>query len=478
MTATRKRTRRVLLALGLASLLALSLLVPVGASSHREAPLISKDPVADNTDVYAFMTGENLENLTIVSNWIPLEEPASGPNFWKFGDDVLYEVEIDNNGDSFTDIEYEFRFATTIKNPNTFLYNTGPITFNAEEETYDGLNIEQRYSVTEVRNGHRETLASGLLTPPVRVGVRSTDTVVPYEELAQAAVHEIELPEGKMKVFAGQRDEAFPVDLGSIFDLGGLRPFNPFHLIPLPEEPGINTTTGFNVHSIVMEIPKERVVEDDPVIGLYSTTYRRKTRVFRDDENFRLEGSGPWVQISRLGNPLVNEVVIPLGMKDEFNHTEAPDDERFLEFILDPILGELLPVLYPDVIEVPEPPRNDLVTIFLTGIPGLNQPENVVPSEMLRINTNLPSGFPNGRRLGEDVVDIELRAVAGIFCDVKEKGPGCEGFTLEGSPFNVFPNNALSDGVSGNDMPFLEQFPYMPTPHSGYDHIHDHSNRD
>jgi len=459
---------RALLVLGLASSLILASLVPVGASSHREAPLITEDPVADSTDLYAFMKGEN---LVIVSNWIPLEEPGGGPNFYKFGDDVLYKINIDNDGDARDDLVYEFRFKTRINNKETFLYNTGPITFS--DGKYQNLNLLQTYSVTEVKDGMRKVLRSGLRTPPNRVGPRSTPD---YANLASKAVHN--LGDG-IKVFAGQRDEVFPVDLGSIFDLGGLRPLNGFHAIPGPTDTtGIDTTSGYNVHSIVMSIPKDEVIADDPVLGIYTTTYRRKYRTYTNG-GATLDHSGPWVQVSRLGMPLTNEVVIPLGKKDRFNASKPTNDGQFLNYVVDPELGKLVPFLYsPSGIQVPGAPRNDLVTIFLTGIPGINQPMNVVPSEMLRINTSLPSGFPNGRTLQDDVVDVALQAVAGIFCDSASGNPadGCTGASFA-SPFNVFPNNAITDGVSGNDRAFLANFPYMPLPHSGYDHKHDHSNK-
>ena len=467
MSLARRRLPVVLVVLGLAAALFMALLSPIGASSHREAPLITEDPVADNTDVYAWMKGEN---MVVVANWIPLEEPAGGPNFFKFGDDVLYEINIDNDGDAKDDVVYEFRFTTKIKNPNTFLYNTGPI------ETLDDAdwNMVQTYTVSEVKNGRRTKLGSGLFSPPNNIGPRSTPN---YENLAAQAVYS--LP-GGIKVFAGQRDEVFPVDLGSIFDLGGLRPLNNFHLLPLDAESGIDATTGYNVHSIVMEIPASRLVDDDPVLGVYSTTYRRQTRVFAFGDGSKPFHLGDWVQVSRLGMPLVNEVVIPLGKKDRFNASEPRDDAQFLNFVVDPELGRLIPALYGSSgIQVPQAPRNDLVTIFLTGIPGINQPKNVKPSEMLRINTTLPSGFPNGRTLQDDIVDTSLQAVAGVFCDSDSGDPadGCAGASFD-SPFNVFPNNALNDGATGNDRPFLTGFPYMPTPHQGYDHVHDHTNSD
>lgn len=446
-----------------------------GASSHRDAPLIAQDPVADNTDVYAFVAPDAPNHVTLISNFIPLQEPASGPNFFNFGEDVLYEINVDNDGDASAELRYQFRFATTVKDGNTPLYNEGPITFSGGQ--YNNLNVQQSYTVTEVRNGVSTVLASNVLVPPANVGPRSTPN---YAALAAAAVKTIDLPEGQMRVFAGPRDEAFPVDLGSIFDLGALRPLNGAHLIPLAAGAGVNATTGYNVHSIAIQVPKGRIIESEPVIGVHSTASRRQTTT-RSASGAPVS-SGDWVQISRLGMPLVNEVVVPLAAKDTFNGTPlSSGDSAFLPIVQNPRLGQLLPVLYPGAFAgcYPTAPRNDLVTIFLTGIPGINQPANVVPSEQLRLNTSTAptpylrqnplgllagqaDGFPNGRRLIDDVVDIELQAVAGA--------------TPVGQCAGKSPNNALGDGVSGNDRPFLATFPYLPHPHQGFEHQHDSGN--
>ena len=417
--------------------------------------------------------------MTLIANWIPLEAPGGGPNFYKFGDDVLYRINIDNDGDAHDDIVYEFRFKTTIQNQQTFLYNTGPI----RSLTDPNFNVRQSYSVTRYDRHGKKVLATNLATPPVNVGERSTPN---YEALASTAIYT--LPDGS-KVFAGQRDDPFFVDLGSVFDLLGLRPLNPAHLIPLPAAPGVDGLKG-------LEHPYDRVAgaEDavDPrwqrgsdstnpnsIIGVYSTTLRRKVNIDKhhdhdgdddqDGDDHDIAKAGDWVQVSRLGMPLVNEVVIPLAKKDRFNASDPHDDAQFGGFVLNPEPARLIPVLYPGV-HVPASPRNDLVAIFLTGITGLNQPPHVRPAELLRLNMGVaPSaspnrlgllagqadGFPNGRRLGDDVVDIELRALAG------------------GTPFtpsfNVSPNNALTDGVDANDKPFLRTFPYVPSPTPGYE---------
>jgi hypothetical protein len=472
--------KRPLLALGgiigFGSILASSSLLTAEASSHREAPLITEDPVADNTDTYAFIAPNAPDKVTLIANWIPLEDPAGGPNFHRFGDDVLYAFEIDNNGDAVADIEYQFRFHTTVKNADTWLYNTGPITpvLNSllKATDFNNLNVQQSYSITRVKNGVSKTIASNLLVAPANIGPRSTPD---YENgIARSVIYSAG---GGRNVFAGPRDDPFFVDLGSVFDLGGLRPLNPAHLLPLPAAPGRDGLKAFNTHTIALQVPISEVTAGDPTIGVWSATYRRMSRVFQGGDGANLVHSGDWVQVSRLGMPLVNEVVIPLGQKDQFNATEPSGDGAFAGSVVDPELGHLIPALYPGAFSCfPTAPRDDLVTIFLTGIPGLNQPAGIVGSEQIRLNTSIAptpfasqnrlgllsgqlDGFPNGRRLVDDVTDIELQAVAGA--------------TPLGACNGVSPNNALTDGVDANDKPFKPTFPYLASPHQGYDHSHD-----
>jgi hypothetical protein len=439
-------------------------LVPSGASSHREAPLITQDPVADNTDVYAFRSPDAPNTVTLVANWIPFEEPAGGPNFFHFGDDVLYQIHVDNNADAEPDVTYEWRFTTEIQNPNTFLYNTGPITSINDPD----FNYRQYYDLSVVRGGVRTTLGTHLAVPPDNIGPRSTPN---YEAVAAQGVQTL----GAVKTFAGQRDDPFYVDLGSAFDLLGLRPFNTAHVIPLPTEAGKDGLGGYNVHSIAIQVPISDLITGpgQPTIGVYSQTKRQQTRVLSPTgPGTAPRNQGSFVNVSRLGMPLVNEVVVPLGKKDAFNASEPRDDGAFLGLVQDPEPARLIPVLYPGV-TVPPAPRSDLVAIFLTGLPGLNQVANGKPSEMIRLNTSIAvtgspnpmgvlagdnQGFPNGRRLGDDVVDIELRALA-----------GATPFT---PTFNKGPNNSLGDGVNANDKPFLTAFPYVATPHQGYENLH------
>ncbi len=445
--------RRVLPALGVSAGILAGAMGMAGASSHREAPLSSQDPVTDLTDVYAFVSPDAPDTVTLIANVIPFEQPAGGPNFYRFGDDVLYQLNVDNDGDARADKRYQFRFTTTTANPGTFLYNTGQV------KSFDDpdLNIRQTYTLTEVdEHGRSRVLGRNLPVAPTNVGERSTPD---YE--ASLGAPAVQQASNGIKTFAGPRDDAFFVDLGSIFDLAGLRPFNPAHLIPLPAEDGEDYVAGLNVHTLALQIPKDRLVDDDPVIGVWATTYRKTTRVADDDGT--LKSSGDWVQVSRLGQPLVNEVVIPVGKKDRFNASRPSQDAQFLDHVIKPELANLIPVLYPGV-KVPTQVdaglgvggREDIATIFLTGIPGVNQPENVKPAEMLRLNTGVAqSGFPNGRTLTDDVVDIEIRALAGA--------------TAFSPEFNVSPNKDLGDGVAANDVPLAKAFPYLASPKAGTD---------
>src|SRR5262245_4864514 len=265
-------------------------MVPGTASSHREAPLISQDPTADNTDVYAFVSPDRPDSVTIIANYIPLEQPAGGPNFPAFDDNALYEIHIDNDGNGKDDITYQFRFHTETRNPNTFLYNTGPIDSLNDPD----WNRPQTYTVTRVKGSGRDVLGKDIPTPPDNIGPRSTPS---YDTLAAAAV--TTLP-GGIKVFAGQRDDPFFVDLGSIFDLAGLRPFTSLHAIPLPNGPGHDGVAGFNTHTIAIQVPTSQLTRaNKPTIGIYASASRPAFRILRKDGRDD-EDEGQWVQVSRL----------------------------------------------------------------------------------------------------------------------------------------------------------------------------------
>jgi hypothetical protein len=445
------------------------------ASSHREAPLISNDPAADNTDLYAFVSPDAPNTVTIVANYIPLEQPAGGPNFASFGDDVRYEIKVDNNGDGEEDVTYRFRFKTTTGNPNTFLYNTGPIDTLSDSD----WNVRQTYTVTRINRHGAKVLGTDIPVPPVNIGPRSTPG---YDALADAAIADLE----GAKVFAGQRDDPFYVDLGSIFDLAGLRPFNSLHDIPLSDGPGVDGVAGYNTHSIVLQVPIRKLTRDhklydadepEAVLGVYATASRQRVRILQHGGAVRNEAA--WVQISRLGEPLINEVVIPRGKKDLWNSTDPAEDMRFLRFYRSPEVTKLENALYDALDDANESDRDDLVAILLTGVPGLNY-TGPTKADLLRLNTGIAptaavgegdplgvlngdlAGFPNGRRLEDDIVDIDLRAFA--------EGYGAFLNGLLGLP-NRSPNNLLGDGVETNDRMFRADFPYVATPFSGYEAV-------
>ncbi|UQX87842.1 DUF4331 domain-containing protein [Jatrophihabitans telluris] len=460
-------------------------------SSHREAPEISKDPVADNTDVYAFVSPDKPDSVTLIANFIPLQQPNGGPNFYEFGEDVLYEIHISNAGNAHADISYQFRFHTKVRNEKTFLYNVGPIS----SITDPNWNRPQYYSVTRVDHGsdhgsdkggrgRTKILASGLTVPPVNVGVRSTPNYA--ATFTNAAVHN--LP-GGARVFAGQRAEGFHVDLGSIFDLGTLRPFEMAHLIPSAAAVGVNGTQGLNVHSIALQVPIPAIShlgkrphdpEDEAsVIGVWASASRRASRVFVPGSG-KSVSYGPYAQVSRLGNPLFNEVIVPMGDKDRWNALDPHADGSFAKYVSKPELAGLLPVLYPGVfpnLAAYSKPRADLTAILLTGIPkgivpGFSTKTGPVLADMLRLNLAIPpakspndlgvlggdlAGFPNGRRVSDDVVTIELRAIAGLTIPLVDKS-----FTPDSAA------SAVQDGTTNTNSPYLTSFPYLGTPAGGY----------
>ena len=465
----------------------------VKGSSHREAPLISGDPKADATDLFAFVSPDSPTTATLIANYLPFAEPAGGPNFYSFDDLVLYEIKIDNNGDAKEDISYQFRFKTKIQNPDTFLYNTGAITSLTDPD----FNIRQTYDVTRVTydKGGKESnkvIASNVAVPPSNVGDKSTPN---YGSLQAMAVKKLS---GGSMVFAGQSEDPFFVDLGGLFDLLTIRK------LPGNNGGGVDTLKGYNVQSIAIQVPISDLTSDDKVptsaksdnavVGVWTTSSRENMSVLRnnntksnsssqkstnksrnDNSN---NSSKKWVQISRLGAPLVNEVVIPLGKKDVWNSSKPEDDAQFAESVANPELATLLKSIYN--VKVPtqgkfgtDSQRDDLIAIFLTGIPDLTKPAKVVPSEQLRINLAVkPStspnrfgvlggdnqGYPNGRRLADDVTDISIRAVAGA------------AYPLFHSDFKADPLTAqLGDGVDKNDKPFRSEFPYLALPVSGLD---------
>ena len=448
-------------------------------SSHREAPEISKDPVADNTDVYAFVSPDKPDTVTLIANFIPFQNPYGGPNFYEFGDDVLYEIHISNTGTGRADISYQFRFHAEIRNKKTFLYNTGPIS-SISDQTW---NRPQYYSVTRVEHGRSRILARNLAAPPVNVGIRSTPN---YAKLAGQAIHTIGT---HRKVFAGQRADGFFADLGSIFDLGTLRPFQMAHLIPSAAAMGVNGLQGSNVHTIALQVPITDLTRDgrkpagvlDPkaVIGVYASASRRASKIL-DDVRGIPTWHGPYKQVSRLGNPLFNEVIVPMAEKDKWNSQAPYGDKRFAGYVTKPELAGLLPVLYPGVfpnLAAYKKSRADLAAILLTGIPkgvvpGFQNYTGPVQADLLRLNVAVPpakspnplglvaggaAGFPNGRRVFDDVVTVELRAVAGLTIPLVDQS-----FKPDAA------SAAIKDGTSNTNSDYLTSFLYLGTPAGGY----------
>jgi hypothetical protein len=430
--------KRRLVVLGTALLAALAAVVAAVAvssgSSHREAPLTALDPTADNTDVYAFRAPDAPGSLTMVANWVPFEDPAGGPNFYRFDDRATYYINVDNNGDGVQDIRYRFRFQTKILNPNSFLYATPTV----DSIRSPNLNIQQSYTLVREdwsggREVHESTMARDVPVAPNDVGPK---TIPDYTTVAN--------------------QDPFFVDLGATFDALTIRNGTG------NAGGGKDDLAGYGVHAIVLQTPIKRVTRDErnvsgpdasnAVVGVWSSTERRELQA----SNSSGHSSANDVQVSRLGNPL--------GKKDQFNRTQPKDDAALYgTYVLNPELAHLLNVLYPGV-NAPEHNRTDIVTALLTGIPGLTKNgANPAAADTLKINLGVPpaakpnrfgviagdnAGFPNGRRLTDDVVDIEERVVAG---------------ELVG---NHVP---LGDGVDRNDKPFLTAFPYLAEPTSGLD---------
>ena len=443
-------------------------------SSHREAPLTALDPTADNTDVYAFVAPDATSDVTLVANWIPFEDPAGGPNFYRFDDRAHYWINIDNTGDGVYDVRYLFKFKTHYLNKNSFLYALPGVSGIHDPK----LQVQQSYSITReiYRHGKlrsSKVIGKGIPVAPNNVGPK---TIPNYTAVANQAIHSLA---GGGKVFAGQRDDPFFVDLGTAFDAINLR------MGTGNAGGGKDDLAGYAVHSIVLQVPKSEVTVDgkpvsgptapNAVVGVWSSTDRPRLEVqggnsvkasavaARKHKRHSRKSSGGYVQVSRLGNPLVNEVIIPLGQKDHFNETQPSQDAKLYgKYVLNPELAHVMNLLFH--INAPEHNRTDIVQALLTGIPGKTAiGKHPVPADTLKINLGVPpaaspnrlgvlggdlQGFPDGRRLTDDVTDIALRVVAGV---------------LKGN------NVPLGDGADANDKPFLSSFPYLAEPTSGFD---------
>jgi hypothetical protein len=423
------------------------------ASSHREAPLISEDPAADNTDLYAFRSPDKPDTITIISNVIPGEDPAAGPNWYRFSSKARYNIYIDQGGDGKPEFTYRF----------TFRDRAGQFFLG---------NSVQDYTVTRIAGSSSQVVANGT-TAPNNIGPRTTPN---YRNLAAAAVTQLQ---GGGSAFAGQREDGFFGDIGAIFDLVAIRKGTG------NAGGGKDFFAGYNVHAIALQIPISTLDDTDHTIGVWSTVDRQQLTVRNVTRNVKVRvkvgkktvtrtvkvrqavSSMQFVQVSRLGNPLVNEVVIPTNRKDEWNGDTPDEESKYEMFYTNPILAAVINTVYPGLIKAPENNRDDLVAVLLTGVPGLNN-TGTAKVEMLRLNMSIApagpvgsgnrlgvfgadnAGWPNGRRLEDDVIDIAERAVAG-----KLKGNAIA--------------DALGDGVDANDIPHLTFFPYEADPFAGFD---------
>ncbi len=478
-----------------AALAASALAVTLGVgSSHREAPQIMLDPSADNTDVYAFTAKDAPGSLTVVANWIPFEDPSGGPNFGKLDPKARYYVKIDNDGDGVEDVAYRWQFTSRFRNPDTFLAAIPPVRSIDDPN----INFVQTYDLYRERYNSRGKVTSSRRIGddlPVAPDNSGPKTFPDYGAVAAGAITSLS---GGGKTFVGPRDDPFFIDLAVIFD--GLN-------IDQPGRPGIGTgnvgggkddVAGYNTHSFVLQVPESAVTRNgksvsgpnasNAAIGVWSTTERKRLQVTDrlvpdggddgDDEAYSVRSArtrarasssdSEWVQVSRLGNPLINEVVIALGDKDKFNRTKPKDDAKnFGKYVLNPETARLMNALFN--LGVKETDRTDIVTALLTGVPGLTQiGKNPVAADTLKLNLGVPpaatenrfgvlggdtAGFPNGRRLADDILDIELRVIAGALLPADQGGKQIP----------------LGDGVDQNDKPFLSSFPYVAPPLSGFD---------
>jgi hypothetical protein len=468
------------------------------ASSHREAPNIAGSPRVDGTDLYLFRSYESGRQafVTVLANYIPLQDPSGGPNFYEMDPQAVYAININNDGDASADLSFQFRFTNHLKKLTVPsggqsipvpLLNIGPVDTNGK-----ALNVSESYTVTVVRgsnhwHGLAENASLGGTTfykPVDNIGEKS---IPDYASYASNFMYEISVPGCTTpgRVFVGQRKEGFVVNLGEIFDLVNTNPVG-----PRDGEP--NGLSHKNVTSIALELPIACVTNGkDPVIGAWTTASVPKRTDSRLSEDWE-DSDGHWLQqVSRLGNPLINEVIIGLPDKDRFNGSNPLQDAQFLKYVTNPTLPVLLNVLFGNAAMVPGTPRNDLIAAFLTGVQGLNQPLSVRPAELMRLNTSIAptapaaqndlgvlggdlAGFPNGRRPYDDVTDIELRVAMGALCG---KIGTCGSETADpnhGAPYTDGARAAGPDAanvhvtgqINAADT-YLDTFPYLNTPLPG-----------
>jgi Domain of unknown function (DUF4331) len=503
-------------------------LLPIAAfaSSHREAPNITRHPLVDSTDFYMFMSYEPGRQgfVTLLANYVPLQDAYGGPNYFALDPSALYEVHIDNNGDAREDLTFQFRFDNDLANNGRGLrLPIGPSDDSTEVAVplknigmvsaadNSALNFLETYSLTLVRGDRRrgqdavvtnQSGATRLGKPYDFVGNKTFGSPAGYEAYARQFIHEVDVPgcSQPARVFVGQRDEPFVVNLGEIFDLVNIVPIDAASGFPggITQDPRNDDVRFKNITTLALEIHADCLKgAGNGVIGGWTSASLRQGRVLNPRASFEIAdiNGGAFTQVSRLGMPLVNEVVIGLPDKDRFSASEPKDDAQFATYVTRPTLPALINALFRDAVNgalganlanlAPSNfPRNDLVTAFLTGFPNVNQLATVTPSEMQRLNTGIAptaaesqsafgvaggdlAGFPNGRRPGDDVVDIELRVAMGALCHP---------IPLNGTPTNLgictpanapVGNAAITDGAPVDASAFDTRFPYFRTPIPG-----------
>jgi hypothetical protein len=471
------------------------------ASSHREAPFLAGHPQVDGTDLYVFRSYEpgRQDYVTILANYMPFQDPQGGPNFYQFNPDALYEIHVDNNGDGVEDLTFQFKFKNTskaaalsvggkaVKIP---LINSGPISA-VNPAT---LNVRETFTIDVVRGKRRTGSRAAIVNtsggaaefdkPVDNIGQKVFGSANGYAAYAAQHVYTVTIPgcSAPAKVFVGQRKEPFYIAVGKTFDL--------FNLDPLGPQTGGNNNDleAKNVSTLALEVSAACLTSaGEPVIGVFTTASLRQGRLINGTPPTGLNratiSGGPWVQISRLGMPLVNEVVIGLDDKDRFNASKPTDDPtRFADYVTNPVLPALIETLFPAAKAPTNFPRTDLLTVFLKGIEGVNQPKNVVSAEMMRLNTAVPitaagaqnplgvaagdlAGYPNGRRPADDVVDLSLRVAMGALCVLTGATDTLKvGCKPADAPAGAL---ALTDGVRKTAVNYATTFPYLTTPIPG-----------
>ncbi|HYF58679.1 MAG TPA: DUF4331 domain-containing protein [Burkholderiaceae bacterium] len=467
------------------------------ASSHREGPFITSMPKVDGTDLYAFRSYEpgRAGFVTLVANYLPLQDPYGGPNYFSLDTNALYEIHVDNDGDSKEDLTFRFRFSETSrdialnvggKNVPIPLVQAGQIT----DVNPAVQNRRETYRVDVVRGDRRTGTVQPLTNvagaaefdkPLDNIGTKTFGGAGGYEAYANRFIQSVNIPgcqaDQPGRLFVGQRKDPFAIPVGKIFDLVNLNPVGPTAGVR-------DDLADKNVTSLILEVPIACLTKGtDPVIGVWTTASVRQGRLIDPSPqpglNRASRPGGAWTQVSRLGMPLVNEVVIGLRDKDRFNASKPSADTQFIDYVTNPTLPALIQTLFPSAPAPTKFPRQDLVVAFLTGVPGLNRPANVTPSEMLRLNTSIApvapasqqslgvlagdnAGFPNGRRPGDDVVDISLRVAMGVLCTLNQ--PTAFGCVSTDAPAGAAP---VTDGVAIDASRFLTAFPYLTAPLPG-----------